>query len=390
MSSAIRCEAANLEYLSRMAPLPDFNASYTLMAWVYIVSDAGLMGLLSISDAAFPWASDNLYLNGLVLTCERRVPLGNTGVAGSTLSLANWYHVAMVGTATELKFYLNGVLENTASRAVGARSAAVGMSAGCSYADVPYQFADARLSGIRAGESAYTAGELLAERASPTAVKAGAWEDWQTPAGATRTNGALNGRDWTANGTLSDEDGPVYVASRSNDIFLYSVPSDANPNDVRLRDPSHVASSSTTLVSSKALPLGGAVTVAVAIAATSTKALPLGGAVAIALRITAISTKALPLSGAVVLANRITVASTKALPLGGSIALVETPLGSGSVNPQWARARMRRQVLLPIHLRSYARLPLDGYVDIAVVDDPDAVIDDVLMALLLEESVYAC
>lgn len=224
--SAIRFESAVFgEYLSRTASVLDYNTDYTLMAHVYMVSDTAddaMIFQLTYLTGGLEFYRDWLYLDptrNLIL--HRTGSSGEAGDTGSQLAVGTYYHVAIVGTPSELKLYLNGVLNGIAVQAVGSRDASVGMYIGARWTDVPTRPLDGRVSGMRAWQSALTPAEIVTEMSSETAIKAGAWADWQTPAGATRVNDfSGNTRHWTANGTLSDEDGPTYGAAADITTFI--------------------------------------------------------------------------------------------------------------------------------------------------------------------------
>lgn len=149
------------------------------------------------------------------------------------------------------------------------------------------------------------------------------------------------------------------------------------------------ASGGIALASVAALPLGGTLTAAVALTLGSARALPVGGSVTGTVRIAVGSARALPLTGSAAVTVRIAATSTRTLPLGGTVLLTAAPVGGGSALPLWRWAGRGRA--LAAHLRparqfaSVARLPLAGAIALTVMDDVEAPVDDLLLALLLEE-----
>jgi len=149
-----------------------------------------------------------------------------------------------------------------------------------------------------------------------------------------------------------------------------------------------------TFVTSTRIPLGGTVTATVKIVLGSSRPLPLGGSVVLKAGIAATSTRALPRGGTVAIAVRITGASAaQRLPLGGSITIGHVQVGGGNALPLWrwaGRGRALAARLRPaIRLESVCRLPLGGEIGIIVANDPEASIDDLLLALLSEDDVHA-
>lgn len=176
------------------------------------------------------------------------------------------------------------------------------------------------------------------------------------------------------------------------DVFLFA--GESNPADIQLRDPTTAGGPVGVLVSSvAALPIGGTVAAAVGIVLGSTRALPLGGTTAAAVKIVLGSSRSLPLGGIVSLAVRVAAISSRSLPIGGSITLANVVVGGGNALPLWRWAGRSRA--LASHLRpavrfgSVARIPLGGAISIIVANDPEASIDDLLLALLLEDDVHA-
>lgn len=213
MSSAIRFNPAgsNFCHLVRSASVPDYNADYTVMWQFYMTNDT-----VANAVAFYIHSAGETYYDYWGVDSARKCRLKRQGGAandtqiGSTvLAVGTFYHLAVVGTTTNIKLYLNGVLEVTVSVATAARGAATTMYSAAR--SIGTDQIDGRLSAGRAWQSALTPAEIVTEMASATAVKASAWADWQTPAGSTRGDDfSVNGRHWTSNGSLTDEAGPTY------------------------------------------------------------------------------------------------------------------------------------------------------------------------------------
>ena len=95
---AIRFDGTS-NYLSRTTSLPSFNSPYTIMGHFYLATDRNLNSVLffessdGLLDLDLLWTTtDGTTLQALV----RKVAASDVTVNGTSLSLATWYHIAMV------------------------------------------------------------------------------------------------------------------------------------------------------------------------------------------------------------------------------------------------------------------------------------------------------
>lgn len=228
ISSAIRFNpAVDNQSLTRSASVLDYNSDYAARGKVYISVDTGadahIFAIADVADGANPSSRDLIKLDATRhLALDRNFGAGATGT--TVLSVGTFYDVLLLATSADLNLYLNGILEATYTQGLGGRGASAGMKLGSRLVDVPgLSPFNGRIGQWRAWQSLITIPENTAEGLSISAVKAGTWGDWQTPAGATRVNDfSGNTRHWTANGTVTDEDGPVYPdgGGASSDVIF--------------------------------------------------------------------------------------------------------------------------------------------------------------------------
>lgn len=211
---SVRFDAA-ADRLLRTTDLPDYNAPYTWMAWVYLVSDLNATSIfysLNRNDSASDMDEVRTTASGTIL--QIRAAIGGsvgTNVNGTDLSLGVWYHLAMVReSATSLKLYLNGTLDITNTRDVTGRTAASRMENGARGTS-NISRSDSRVAYIKAWSTNLTQAEVQAEMNVIPAVKTdNLYGEWKTPPGSGRiTDSSGNGRDWTEGGTLTDEEQPA-------------------------------------------------------------------------------------------------------------------------------------------------------------------------------------
>jgi hypothetical protein len=203
---SVRFDAAG-EYLRRTTGLPNIQATYTLMGWYYISVDRDFYGTLAILNNASN-ENDNLTLDADGTTVA--IYAANTGVTGSTLSVGQWYHLAMVRESSSVvKLYLNGVLDLTNTTATGYFGATENLYVG----DLPGtgQGFNGRAAGFKMWDTALTQAEVQAEVYTLRPQRFTNLLSWSPvfPGSGERTRDySGNGYDWTETGTVTDEDGP--------------------------------------------------------------------------------------------------------------------------------------------------------------------------------------
>lgn len=211
MSARVNGNVAN--YLSRSSDLLDYNSAYTIALWVRPETVSGADNIIVLSHLTST-AYDSLSMSGGVLGIAGANGSFPAGTTGSTLSAGVYRHVALVRVASnDLRLYLDGTLDATHTTNIAGRTAlqrmllGVWQSAGLGASD-PY---DGRYAYGKAWSVALSAAEIQQEMRSIRPRKlASLYGFWPLRPGATERvkDYSGNGRDWTANGTVTDEDPP--------------------------------------------------------------------------------------------------------------------------------------------------------------------------------------
>lgn len=211
---AVRTDAS-ADRLLRTASLPNANAAYTAMGWVYLVSDLNASGsIFSINDAVGS-NLDAIFLNSDGTTLILSVAVGGaaTNPTGTSLSTGTWYHVAIVrASATDCRLYLNGALDiGPDTRDVSGRTQPTGrMEWGGLFTTDLYRV-NGRVAGIKIWTTNLSADEVAAEQRALRPLRLDSLHGWWPcfPGSGERARDySGNGRDWTESGTLTDEDPP--------------------------------------------------------------------------------------------------------------------------------------------------------------------------------------
>ena len=110
--------SSNDDYIDCGADVYDFSSGdFTISAWVYHDHANGQhAGIIGVRD------STNTEVQLYISSADNKVYSWNgSSNVGSTTAIADevWTHVAMVQSGSNKKFYINGVLDNTASQANG-------------------------------------------------------------------------------------------------------------------------------------------------------------------------------------------------------------------------------------------------------------------------------
>lgn len=194
----------------------NYNAAYTMMFWWL-----PLMTLPSAVDSfLFGIRLDSSNHERVNLLTGQSIPTLQTGVAGvqTPVAFANaitanvWQHVAVVRESTTgLKAYINATLEATNTEPVGSRTGSPGGMFVGGVAISTNTLLDSRVAHIKAWARGLTQAEVAREMATirPHSFTS-LWGWYPTLRGAASrlTDYSGIGRDWTAGGTLTDEDGP--------------------------------------------------------------------------------------------------------------------------------------------------------------------------------------
>lgn len=208
---AVRFDSATTDALRVSSGILDYNAAYTIMAWVYPVSNPAA-DMQPFSIAVGGSNLDQLRTGSAATSWSVRSLVGGTAVASgtATVSYATWQHLAMVRTdASNLYLYKDGVQSTASTQAVGARSAAIQLDIGNGRAGTTPL--NGRVYAIKAWTVALSTAEILQEMRSVRPVRlANLWGWWPARPGATERlkDYSGNGRSFTEVGTLTDEDPP--------------------------------------------------------------------------------------------------------------------------------------------------------------------------------------
>ena len=195
----------------RTSGMLNYNAAYTMMFWVYLVSDLNAFSTFYQSSVGnYPhadWIGTDS--DGVTLQLYNQAGGGAITDNGSVLSTGTWYHIALVrnGTAT-MDAYLNGVLDASVSLDVSSRNAITEMRFGSiNGADR----GDMRIAYVKAWSTNLTASEVQAEMHAIHPQQFtnlyGWWPCW-TGSSERYKDYSGNGRNWTEAGTLTEENPP--------------------------------------------------------------------------------------------------------------------------------------------------------------------------------------
>lgn len=198
--------------------------SHTVCCWFYQVTD---LGAVYQTIAAIQDPGNNGYC-GLFITPDQNLAGFTVGEGAETptilaVTTGNWYFCAWTNAgsgAGNAKFYAAALSDATLSvQSIAGQpnfsSATVRLFA----SQVSSEEFDGRIASVKAWDRVLSQAELEIERWSYlpvfTASQHGYWPLWNASDGPKDYSG--NGRDWTANGTLTDADGPPLPWSPPHD-----------------------------------------------------------------------------------------------------------------------------------------------------------------------------
>jgi hypothetical protein len=199
---AIRFSASG-ESLSISSPP---SGDITIMGWLRMTSDRGTYATMFAVGGA--WGSGMRHFD-LDSGDEMHLYNGDTEDNGTSLSIETWYHVCLTDSDSNdrTRGYLNGALDVTVTRS--ANRATDTMYVGNNYND---EWQDGRMACIKVWNAELTADEILQEMHSIRPVTnldtLWLWTPGFPGSGERARDYSGNGRDWTENGTLTDEDPP--------------------------------------------------------------------------------------------------------------------------------------------------------------------------------------
>ncbi len=205
---AIRFDKTTGKYLSRASGATGITGvAFAMSAWVYAVTKPATSGYYGIFHLPVGGYDQALEFYNQAGNLKLALYEGATETYSATLSTTTWYHVVMVReSATVIKLYVNGALDHTG----GTNSIAFSngqLNVGCW--DSTTDNADIRICGIKIWNSSLTLAQVQAEynilRPAETANLA-IWSPVFPGSGERARDYSGNGRHFTENGTLTDED----------------------------------------------------------------------------------------------------------------------------------------------------------------------------------------
>lgn len=198
---AVRFDAG-ADYLIRTTDLPASNP-LTVSLWFYIAVDRNSTGVVFVTDDASEAVFQGVFLSSDGTTLLVATNLGQT--AGTNLTVGAWNHLGYIRNGTSHILYLNGVQDAslTSNNSFTPARFYIGSNG--------TNFVNARVSRIKIWTTNLSVAELNQERWSVVPKRtADLYGWWPTFTGASErlADYSGNGRNWTANGTLTDEDPP--------------------------------------------------------------------------------------------------------------------------------------------------------------------------------------
>lgn len=232
------------------------SGGLTIMGWLYVLADQGDFATMFAVGTATASSLRHFDLSGgeVVHLYDGD---GNNDT-GTTLSLNTWYHVCLTDSDADdrQRGYLNGVLDVSLTQA-DARSTTT-LFIGNNFGD---EWQDGRMAYVKVWNAELTAGEILQEMNTIRPVRTADLWAWLptlpgTPERARDYSG--NGRNFTENGTLSDED-PPSVSWGAGPLLIGLAAAGINPS---VSDGVSVAESFTVDVSDPQISVSESVSVA--------------------------------------------------------------------------------------------------------------------------------
>lgn len=214
------------DYSVRSASVPS-TTSFTVMMWCYDITHAANnfydMMFTRRGGSNVQFALEKISGNyKLVLSDDST----DRGVGSTTVSLNTWFHAAWVSGGTSANYgYLNGVAEfsNVAAGTIGTTSILLGQYDTAS-GNMNW---NGRLACVKIWEAQLTAAEVLQEMYTVIPQRmTNLWAWYPMLPGATERllDYSGNGRDLTAGGTLTDEDGPPVSWGAPIIVYPYTTP----------------------------------------------------------------------------------------------------------------------------------------------------------------------
>jgi len=220
------------DYGVRSSSVINHNSAYTWMAWVDLVADTDTYGHIwaAMSANSDDWTNADWIgtgSNGTTVSAGCAVGGGSSSTSGSELTVGTPQHLSLVReSSSSLSLYQDGAHKSQVGASVGSRSATQREMLGLLNGGSGYR-CPCRLTAIKCWQAALTADEIVAEMRSIRPLRLANLHSWH-PAIANNLTDALkdysgNGRDWTANGSLSVANQTPAVAWGNRPLLILPV-----------------------------------------------------------------------------------------------------------------------------------------------------------------------
>jgi hypothetical protein len=215
----------NADSLFRDANLPDPAGNWTVMFWVYIVSNTGaLQDMFWLHEP--DGGTTNYIFHGALSGLEHYYEsvLGDNHT-GTGLSTGTWYHIALTNNGTTREMFLNGSSDGSDGSLSSWTSTRVRLGNN----PAASRHADIRIASYKEYHSVLTGGQITTEMSSWTDVLGGATANCRLNLHTDLTDESGNGNNFSSSGTLTTEANPPGLPSldggstRINGLLLLGV-----------------------------------------------------------------------------------------------------------------------------------------------------------------------
>lgn len=217
------------DYGEKTSGLIDHNSAYTWMAWVDLVFDTNNYGHIwaGLGDASDAWQNADWVgtsSDGTSVRIGAAIGGATASADGGSFTVGTPKHVAVVRvSASSIQLYENGVAGPSANQSVSGRASTQREQIGLLNA----LRSPVRLTAIKQWQAALTDDEIAAEMKSIRPLRLANLHSWH-PCIANNLTDALkdysgNGRDWSAQGTLTVESQTPPVSWGASPIIVLSV-----------------------------------------------------------------------------------------------------------------------------------------------------------------------
>ncbi len=204
----------------RTSSLVNLDANYTVCFWMYVVGHPGAedRSMLWHQNPGGPTSIDALTINEVSASDSRLNIYTLDGAGGfaetdgaTSLSLNTWYHIGLIRSANNSRIaYINAVQQVNHTTSLSGRSASATMDMGVTVAATGDWY-NGRMAAIKIWTAALSVAELANEMYYVIPMRTTNLNQWHPcmPGSSERlADYSGGGRNWTALGTLTDEDGP--------------------------------------------------------------------------------------------------------------------------------------------------------------------------------------